>query len=216
VADDDALARRMVKDVLQRAGISVIAEAHDGQEALELVRYHRPDIALLDVIMPRLDGITATRRIVAEAPDQLVILLTHSDDQDLGVSGLRAGAVGYLSKDVDPEALPQALEGALAGEAVISRSMALRLIEHLRASPENGRGMRPVRSSLTSREWQVLDLISEQRTTEQIADELVVSMETVRTHVKSILRKLGVRSRAEAVAAVNRLRGTPPEISPGS
>jgi DNA-binding NarL/FixJ family response regulator len=209
VADDDALARRMVKDVLQRAGISVIAEAHDGLEALELVRYHRPDIVLLDVIMPHLDGIAATRRIVADAPDQLVILLTHSSDQDLGILGLRAGAVGYLSKDVDLEALPRALEGALAGEAVISRGMAMRVIEHLRGSPEGGRGMRPIQSSLTSREWQVLDLLCERRNTEQIADALVLSQETVRTHVKSILRKLDVRSRAEAVAAANRLRGMP-------
>jgi NarL family two-component system response regulator LiaR len=215
VADDDALARRMVKDVLERAGITVVAEAHDGFEALEQVRYHRPDIVLLDVIMPHLDGIAATRRIVAEHPDQLVILLTHSDDEELGILGLRAGAVGYLSKDVDLEALPRALEGALAGEAVISRGMAMRVIESLRRSPE-GRGMRPIHSSLTSREWQVLDLLCEQRTTEQIADALVLSQETVRTHVKSILRKLDVRSRADAVAAANRMRGTPADVSPGS
>jgi NarL family two-component system response regulator LiaR len=209
VADDDALARRMVKDVLQRAGITVVAEAHDGQEAIELVRFHRPDIVLLDVIMPHLDGIAATRRIVAEAPDQIVILLTHSDDEDLGILGLRAGAVGYLSKEVDLEALPRALEGALAGEAVISRGMAMRVIEHLRGTPEGGRGMRPIKSALTSREWQVLDLLCEHRSTEQIADALVLSQETVRTHVKSILRKLDVRSRADAVDAANRLRGTP-------
>jgi NarL family two-component system response regulator LiaR len=207
VADDDALARRMVKDVLQGAGISVVAEAHDGREAVELVRYHRPDIALLDVIMPHLDGIAATRQIVAEAPDQLVILLTRSDDEGLGILGLRAGAAGYLSKDVDLEALPRALEGALAGEAAISRGMTRRVIEHLQGSPECGRGMRPIQSSLTSREWQVLDLLTEQRTTEEIADALVLSQETVRTHVKSILRKLDVRSRAEAVAAAGRLRG---------
>jgi two-component system, NarL family, response regulator LiaR len=209
VADDDALARRMVKDVLQRAGIKVVAEAHDGREALEQVRYHRPDIILLDVIMPHLDGIATTRRILAEFPDQLVILLTHSDNEQMGILGLRAGAVGYLSKEVDLAALPRALEGALAGEAVISRGMAMRVIQHLREFPEGGRGMRPVQSTLTSREWQVLDLLCEQRSTEQIADTLVLSPETVRTHVKSILRKLDVRSRSEAVAMANRLRGMP-------
>jgi NarL family two-component system response regulator LiaR len=209
VADDDALARRMVKDVLQGAGITVVAEAHDGQEAIEQTRFHRPDIVLLDVMMPRLDGIAATRRIVAENPDQLVLLLTHSDDQDLGILGLRGGAVGYLSKDVDLDALPRVLGAALAGEAVISRGMAMRVIEHLRGTPEGGRGMRPIQSPLTSREWQVLDLLCEQRTTEQIADALVLSQETVRTHVKSILRKLDVRSRADAVAAANHLRGMP-------
>jgi NarL family two-component system response regulator LiaR len=207
IADDDALARRMVRDVLERAGIKVVAEAHHGGEAVDLVRYHAPDIVLLDVIMPQLDGIAATRRIVSDRPDQIVILLTHANDEDLGVLGLRAGATGYLSKDVDLEALPRALEGAVAGEAVISRSMAKRVIEQLRQSPEGGRGMRPVRSPLTSREWQVLDLLCEHRTTEQIADVLVLSPETVRTHVKSILRKLDVRSRQEAVAIANRLRG---------
>jgi NarL family two-component system response regulator LiaR len=206
IADDDALARRMVRDVLQRAGISVVAEAHDGREATELVRYHRPDLVLLDVIMPHTDGIAATRRIVSERPGQIVILLTHADDEDLGVLGLRAGATGYLSKDVDLEALPRALEGALSGEAVISRSLAMRVIEQLRQVPEGGRGMRPVQSPLTSREWQVLDLLCEQRTTEQIADVLVLSPETVRTHVKSILRKLDVRTRQEAVVRANRLR----------
>jgi two-component system, NarL family, response regulator LiaR len=214
VADDDALARRMVKDVLERAGITVVAEAHDGQEAMEQTSYHRPDIVLLDVMMPRLDGIAATRRIVAEIPGQVVILLTHSEEKDLGILGLRAGAVGYLSKDVDLEALPRALEGALAGEAVISRGMAMRVIEHLRGSPE--RGMRPIQSALTSREWQVLDLLCDQRTTEQIADALVLSQETVRTHVKSILRKLDVRSRAEAVEVANRIRGMRVEGQSGS
>jgi NarL family two-component system response regulator LiaR len=206
IADDDALARRMVRDVLERAGISVVAEAHDGREAVELVRYHRPDIALLDVIMPHLDGIAATRRIVADIPGQVVILLTHSEDEDLGVLGLRAGATGYLSKEVDLQALPRALEGALAGEAAISRSMAKRIIEQLRLQPERGRGLRPVESPLTSREWQVLDLLCEQRTTEQIAETLVLSQETVRTHVKRILRKLGVKSRREAVEVADRLR----------
>jgi DNA-binding NarL/FixJ family response regulator len=206
IADDDALARRMVRDVLERAGISVVAEAHDGREAVDLVRYHHPDIALLDVIMPHLDGIAATRRIVGENRDQVVILLTHSDDEDLGVLGLRAGAAGYLSKEVDLHALPRALEGALAGEAAISRSMAMRVIEQLRLQPERGRGLRPVESPLTSREWQVLDLLCEHRTTEQIADTLVLSQETVRTHVKRIFRKLGVKSRQEAVEAADRLR----------
>jgi NarL family two-component system response regulator LiaR len=207
VADDDPLARRMVKDVLQRAGITVVAEAHDGREVMDLVRYHRPDIVLLDVIMPHVDGIAATRRIVAENPEQIIVLLTHADDEDLGMAGLRAGAVGYLSKDVDLDALPRALEGALSGEAVISRTMAMRVIEQLRRFPEGGRGLRPVQSSLTGREWQVLDLLCERRTTEQIADALVLSQDTVRTHIKSILRKLQVGSRNEAVAIANRLRG---------
>jgi NarL family two-component system response regulator LiaR len=209
VADDDALARHTIEQVLVRVGIDVVGQAQDGNEAVELVRRHRPDIVLMDVIMPSLDGISATRSIVREWPDQVVILLTRAADDDLGIAGLRAGAVGYLSKEVDLEALPRALEGALAGEAVISRSMAMRLVEHLRRVPPGGRGVRPVHSVITDREWEVLDLLCEQRTTDEIAKELVLAPETVRTHIKSILRKLNVRSRREAVSAAQRLRGAP-------
>jgi NarL family two-component system response regulator LiaR len=209
VADDDALARHTIEHVLVRVGIDVVGQAQDGNEAVQLVRRHRPDIVLMDVIMPGLDGVSATRSIVREWPDQVVILLTRAADDDLGIAGLQAGAVGYLSKEVDLEALPRALEGALAGEAVISRSMAMRLVEFVRQMPPGGRGLRPVHSLITDREWEVLDLLCEQRTTEEIAKELVLAPETVRTHVKSILRKLNVRSRREAVSAARRLRGAP-------
>ena len=210
VVDDDALARRMVIDVLERAGISVLAQAHDGADAIEVVNSHRPDIVVMDVLMPGVDGIAATREIVRQHPDQVVILLTHAAGDDLGVLGLQAGAAGYLRKELDLEALPRALEGALAGEAAISRTLAMRLIERLRQVPPGGRGLRPVQSPLTPREWEVLDLVCENRTTQEIADDLVLSLETVRTHVKSILRKLQVRSRREAVAVARRVRELPP------
>jgi DNA-binding NarL/FixJ family response regulator len=206
VADDDALARRSVNEVLREAGIVVVAEATNGTEAVELVRYHEPDLALLDIVMPGPDGIAATRRIVEERPDQLVILLTSADQDDLGMLGLRAGAAGYLRKDVDLEAFPRAILGALHGEAAISRTMSMRLIEELRHVPEPGENSRPGRGVLTRREGEVLELISQAMTTEEIADALFVSTETVRSHVKSILRKLGVRSRREAVAAARRMR----------
>lgn len=210
VAEDDPLARRIIKETLQRAGIVVIAEALDGVQAVELVLYYKPDIVLMDVVMPNLDGVAATRRIMEKRPDQVVIMLTRSVDDEIGVLGLRAGASGYLTKDLDIEALPRVLEAALHGEAAISRGMAMRLVEHLRRLPEGGRGMRPVRSSLTAREWEVLDLLSEEKTTEDIADALVLSLETVRSHVKSILRKLDVRSRQDAVLVARRLRGLEP------
>jgi two-component system, NarL family, response regulator LiaR len=210
VADDDALALRMVSDVLERAGITVLARARDGAETIEAVSSHRPDIVVMDVLMPRMDGIAATREIVHRHPEQVVILLTHATDEDLGLLGLRAGAAGYLRKEVDLEALPRALEGAMAGEAAISRTLAMRLIEQVRQVPPGGLGLRPVRSPLTRREWEVLDLLCDKRTTQEIADALVLSPETVRTHVKAILRKLGVRSRREAVAIARRLRGLPP------
>jgi NarL family two-component system response regulator LiaR len=207
IADDDPLARRMIRDALQDAGIVVIAEAHNGRQVVELVLHYRPDVVLMDVVMPELDGIAATRRIVKEIPEQLVIMLTSGDDDDVAMIGLRAGAVGFLTKDVEIDMLPRALVGAVAGEAAISRRMSMRLVEHIRRSPEGGSGMRPVRSPLTQREWEVLDLLSERLSTDQIAERLVLSTETVRSHVKNILRKLDARSRDEAVATARRMRG---------
>jgi len=210
IADDDAFARRMIKDALQEAGILVIAEAQNGREAVELVLFYRPDIVVMDIVMPGTDGIAATRQIVKEIPEQRVVLLTSSDEEDMGLLGLRAGAVGFLTKDVDINVIPRALLSALEGEAVISRRLGMRLVEHLRQSPEGGAGLRPVKSPLTPREWEVVDLLYEGRTTDQIAETLVLSTETVRSHVKHILRKLGARTRAEAVEIAQRMRGAPP------
>jgi NarL family two-component system response regulator LiaR len=208
IADDDPFARRMIKDVLQRAGIVVIAEAHNGREAVELALHYRPDVVLMDVVMPELDGIAATRRILKQMPDQLVVILTSSAEQEMGLLGLRAGAVGFLSKDVEIDILPQALRGARDGEAVISRKLGRRLVEHVRRMPEAATGMRPVKSPLTAREWEVIDLLYESKSTDQIAETLVLSSETVRSHVKNILRKLDARSREEAVAIAQRMRGS--------
>jgi DNA-binding NarL/FixJ family response regulator len=207
VADDDPFARRMIKDSLQRAGIVVVAEAHNGQQAVELTLFYQPDVVLMDVVMPELDGIGATRRIMEEIPDQLVVMLTSSDEDEMGFIGLRAGAVGYLSKDLDVDILPQALEGARDGQAAISRKLSMQLIEELRRVPEPTTGMRPVKSPLTPREWEVIDLLYEGRTTEDIADALVLSTETVRSHIKNLMRKLGARTRQEAVTIAHRMRG---------
>jgi NarL family two-component system response regulator LiaR len=211
VADDDPFARRMVKDVLQRAGMIVIAEAQDGRQAVELCCYYRPDVVVMDVVMPVLDGVNATRRIVTQLPEQRIVMLTSAGEDELGFVGLRAGAAGFLSKDIDIEALPQALRGVCAGEAAVSRRLGMRVVEHLRGTPEAGTGMRPVKSPLTAREWEIADLLCERRTTDEIAGSLVLARETVRSHVKNILRKLEVRSREEAVEAVQRMRagGTP-------
>jgi two-component system, NarL family, response regulator LiaR len=156
------------------------------------------------------DGIEATRCILEEQPDQVVILLTSAGSDDLGVLGLRLGAAGYLRKDVDVEALPRAIMGALRGEAAISRTMTRTLIQQLRRLPAPGEGFRPVHSPLTTREWEVLDLICEGKSTDEIADLFVVSSETVRSHIKRILRKLHVSSRQEATAAARRMRGLDP------
>ena len=210
VADDDPFARRVIKDVLQRAGVIVIAEARDGRQAVELTVHYLPDVVVMDVVMPELDGIAATRRIVKENPGQIVVILTTADDDEIGLLGLRAGASGFLAKDVDVDILPQALQGALSGEAAISRKLSMRLVEQLRRAPEGPGGLRPVKSPLTPREWEVVDLLAETKTTDQIAEQLVLSSETVRSHVKNILRKLDARSREEAVAIAQQMRSQPP------
>jgi two-component system, NarL family, response regulator LiaR len=206
VADDDPLARRVVRGALQDAGITVVAEAGTGGQAVELTLFYQPHVVLMDVVMPEMDGISAMRKILKVRPDQVVILLTSADDE-VGILGLQAGAFGFLNKDLNIDALPRAVAGAVQGEAAISRSMGTRLLEQLRRRPDlPANGMRPVRSQLTSREWEVLDLVCERKTTDEMASELFLSPETVRSHVKSIYRKLGVNSRDDAISRATELR----------
>jgi NarL family two-component system response regulator LiaR len=207
VVDDDPFARRAMVDALRPAGIHVVAEAQDGAEAIALAREHRPDVVLMDIRMPGMDGIAATRRIVRERPEQVVILVSTANDEELAVLGIRVGAAGFITKDVEVDTLPEAVAGAARGEPVMPRTLTRRLIEQVRMGPIAGEGLRPVYSSLTKREWEVLDLLCQDRTTEEIAGLFVVSTETVRSHVKRILHKLGVNSRADAVAAAHRIRG---------
>jgi two-component system, NarL family, response regulator LiaR len=206
VADDDPLARRVVRDALEAGGIIVIAEAANGREAVELSLYYKPDVVLMDLVMPGVDGIQATRRILAREPDVEVVILTSSDDDDVGLVGLRAGAAGFLNKRAGVDALPRALRGAVAGEAVVSRRLTMRLVDTMRRTRPDGAGIRPVRSRLTPREWEVLDLLCNGLSTDEIADTLVLSAETVRSHIKNLLRKLGVSSRQAAVQEARRLR----------
>jgi DNA-binding NarL/FixJ family response regulator len=206
VADDDPLVRRLIRDTLQIDGVTVIAEASNGREAVELALFYRPDVVLMDYMMPELDGIEATRRIFESDPDIRVVLLTGAADDELGLRGLRAGASGFLSKDMELASLPRALRSAVDGEAAISRRLAMQLVQHLRSAPTAGMGLRPVRSPLTDREWEVLDLLSGGASNEDISRLLVLSSETVRSHLKNLYRKLEVRSRQDAVAAAMRMR----------
>jgi DNA-binding NarL/FixJ family response regulator len=206
IADDDPLARRMIKGALQAAGVTVVAEAKDGHEAVELGLHYQPDIVLMDVVMPGLDGILATRQLLKANPDQRVVVLTGGDEGELGLLALRAGAVGFLSKHIDIEALPRALQGVRGGEAAVSRDMTRRLIERFRETSNGSSGLRPIKSPLTAREWEVIELLKSDRSPDDVARTLVLSTETVRSHIKNVMRKLDVHSRADAVAATERLR----------
>ena len=210
IADSDALARRLIKGALRDAGIMVVAEAGDGREAVELGLHYRPDVILMEVVMPALDGILATRKLLGVDPELRVVVLTGASEEEFGLPALRAGAVGFLSKDMEIDALPQALLAVRDGEAAVSRAMTRRLIERFRDGPNGQSGLRPIKGPLTPREWEVIELFKPGHTTDHVADTLVLSPETVRSHIKNIMRKLGVHSRADAVAAAERLRVAPP------
>ncbi len=208
VADPDPLARRVIRDALGAAeGMVVVAEAKDGIELAELATHYKPELVLTEIAMPTMDGIEACRRILAKAPKVRVVMFTVNQDRDVELRALRAGASGVLSKDTSIESLVRAVRGVISGEAAISRRLTMDLIEIIRHTSESGSGLRPVKSVLTSREWEVLDLICAGASTREIAESLFLSEDTVYSHSKSILRKLGVHSRGEAAIAAERLRG---------
>src|SRR5919204_2288136 len=134
-ADDDPMARRLLRQTLSEQGIRIVAEARTAHEATEQVRYFRPDALLVDDAMARLNGLALTRRVRTEMPETLVIVLTASYDEEVGVCALRAGAAGFISKDTEPPAIARAVRGAVAGEAAISRRLAMRLGGGLQAAP---------------------------------------------------------------------------------
>jgi two-component system nitrate/nitrite response regulator NarL len=208
VVDDDEALRGRLRAALQQAGLTVIAEADNGRDAIELAVHYKPDVMTMDIVMANIDGLSATRQIVARAPSVRILLLTASDDVDLGMVGLRAGAAGHQVKGTPVEEVVESVRRLAAGEPVVGPDLTWRLIESLRQLPVGGQGVRPVRSKLTPREWEVLDLLCAGRTVDQIADELVLARDTVRTHVKRVLRKLGAHSQAEAISIANGIRAT--------
>jgi DNA-binding NarL/FixJ family response regulator len=205
VADDHPPTRAGVRAALERDGFVVCAEAGDARSAIEAARRERPDVCLLDIHMPG-DGIHAAETISREFPDTAVVMLTVSrTDADL-FNALRAGAAGYLLKDIDPIRLPLALRGVLEGEAALPRRLVTLLIEEFRERKRRRRiplvGRRGV--ELTDREWEVLDLMKQGLSTDEIATRLFISPVTVRTHVSSVLRKLHVSTREAALALLDR------------
>ncbi len=200
VVDDDPEIRRAVNDALQQSGVVVIAQASDGREGVELAWHYKPDVVVLDAFMPGVDGVTAMQRIHERLPDARCIMLSVSIRSRVGGDGPARWRGRLPDQGSDQPGQPGSDHpGALHGEVAASPKLVADVVAELRRVPQGGIGMRPVRSILTAREWEVLDLISLGRTTRQIADELVLSDETVRTHVKNLMRKLGASSRREAI-----------------
>jgi NarL family two-component system response regulator LiaR len=206
VADGDVLARNAIRDALRTAGLSVVGQAADASHAVALATRCCADVVLVDAELPPGGAFEAMDAIATAVPDVRVVILSRADSADEGVRALARGASGYLCRDMELASLARAIEGLMAGEAAISRVMTAGLIEHVRQLSSSFRGMRPVKSPLTTREWEVLDLLSTGASTAQIAKALVVSPETIDSHVQHIRRKLQAHTRAEAVEIAERSR----------
>jgi DNA-binding NarL/FixJ family response regulator len=198
IADDHARMRAQVRVALEADGCQVCAEGSTAQDAVDLTVRHRPDVALLDIHMPG-NGIQAARQITRSAPHTAVVMLTQSaDDADL-FDSLRAGAAGYLLKSTDPAELPTALRTVMAGAAAMPASLVARILDEFRG-PARPRFRRrsPAAAKLTAREWEVMELLGEGLSTEEVGQKLFLSPTTVRVHVSTVLRKLRVKDRESA------------------
>ena len=203
IADDQTLVRRGFRLILNSADIPVVAEAANGREAIAAVRKHRPDVVLMDIRMPELDGLEATRRILAgttSGEDVRIIILTTFDLDQYVYAALAAGASGFLLKDVSPEHLVAAVQLVRTGDALLAPSITRRLVERFAPRPATAAGA-PGRdlSALTPRELEVLGLVARGMSNAELAATLTLSEATVKTHIARILTKLGLRDRVQAV-----------------
>jgi DNA-binding NarL/FixJ family response regulator len=193
IADDHALVRRgLVAIINMEDDATVVGEAGDGEEAIEMWRRLRPDVVLMDLRMPKLEGVEAIRRIRTEDPDAGIIVLTTFDHDEDIYAGLRAGAKAYLLKDVQPEELFRCIRAVHAGEAYLQPKVAAKLVQRVQEEP------------LTEREEQILKLLAEGKSNRSIGQSLFISESTVKSHLKSLFVKLDVTSRAEAISLAAR------------
>ncbi|TDD21529.1 response regulator transcription factor [Nonomuraea diastatica] len=196
VADDHQLVRTGIRMILESQAINVIGEARDGAEAVELARELRPDVVLLDIEMPRLNGIEVTKLLVRES--LRVVILTSFDSDDYVYATLRNGACGYVLKHSGPALLTEALHAAMAGDALVSPSITVRLLRRLTQRTAAGESV--IAGQLTERETQVLRLLARGKTNDEIARTMFIAPSTVKTHVENVQRKLGARNRVELAA----------------
>ena len=208
IADDHPLTRGALAALLTQNGFSVVGEAGDGQEAIDCARRLQPDLVLLDLSMPGIDGLEALPRLREAAPNCEVVVLTASGTEENLLAAIRGGAAGYLLKSEPPERIVGFLRGVANGEAALSGSVARRLLDEVRAGGGGQSGVPDsIAAALSAREVEVLLLLDEHLGTDQIAKRLFISEHTVRSHVKSLLRKLGVSSRRDALELLAVARG---------
>ncbi|MBB5078431.1 response regulator [Nonomuraea endophytica] len=205
VADDQALVRAGVRMLLQAAGgMEVVGEAVDGAEAERLAAQLTPDVILMDLRMPRVDGLEATRRILAAAPSaKIVVLTTFAEDANV-YAALRAGALGFLVKDDEPERMVDAVRRAAIGEQLLAPSVLRRVVERALAA-EDVRAESTPAAHLTDRELDVLTLLGSGLSNNEIAELLHVGVTTVKTHVGAVMEKLGLRNRIQAAVVAHRM-----------
>ncbi len=201
IADDHALFRRGLNMVLEsEPGIEIVAEAEDGEQAVKAAQEHSPDVVLMDVRMPRVDGIEATRRIRETIPGCKVLILTVSDEETDLYEAIKAGANGYLLKEISIEEVADAIRAVVQGQSLISPSMASKLLDEfntlVKRAEEKQQMLAP---RLTDRELEVLRLVAQGKSNRDVAGQLFISENTVKNHVRNILEKLHLHSRMEAV-----------------
>jgi DNA-binding NarL/FixJ family response regulator len=205
IADHDGLARCMMRAALNETDrISIVLTTGVAQEAIELAGYYHPPVMIIDLGLPSIDVGNMIAQIQAVSAQTKVVTISADTDDQPVLAALRAGAVGHISKDTDPDGLACQVLRIADGDAIVPQRLIKALLEIVQDAPDTG--WRPVRSRLTCREWEVIDLLAADTTTQQIADHLVLSADTVYSHIKSVLRKLGVHSREEAIIAAEALR----------
>jgi DNA-binding NarL/FixJ family response regulator len=208
LVDDHPLTRSALSGLLGQNGFDVVGEAEDGEQAIVCAAELAPDLILLDLSMPGLDGLSALPRLREAAPNCEVVVLTASGTEENLLGAIRGGAAGYLLKSEPPERIVGFLRGVANGEAALSGAVARRLLEQVRAGGGRSSGVPDsIAAVLSARELEVLLLLDEHLGTDDIAKRLFISEHTVRSHVKSLLRKLGVSSRRDALEALAAARG---------
>ena len=202
LADDHTMVRQSVRRSMESEGFVIVGEAADGEEAVRLALEVLPDVVLMDISMPVLDGVEATRQVRRQLPGTQVVVLTMHADADVVRRALRAGAAGYLTKDCSVAEVAEAVRLAASGDGALSRGLAAALLEHagqLREEPHDGAAV------ITAREIEVLQLIAEGASPPEVADALFISASTVKNHLSSIYEKLDARDRTQAVVKALRM-----------